>query len=57
MVIEILLSLFMSYPSLYGNTYIENANDKDKGVEFVTNDLMLCFMIYARLHFLIRGFI
>jgi hypothetical protein len=56
-VIEILLSLVMSYPSLYGSVYIETANDFSNGKEFVTNDLMLCFMIFCRLHFLCRAIV
>jgi hypothetical protein len=56
-IIEILLSLVMSYPSLYGSVYIETANDFSNGKEFVTNDLMLCFMIFCRLHFLCRAIV
>ncbi|CDW84960.1 small-conductance calcium-activated potassium channel protein [Stylonychia lemnae] len=56
-VLEILLSLVMSYPSLYGDVYIETANDWSNGKEFVTNDLMLCLMIFCRLHFLCRAII
>jgi len=47
----------MSYPSLYGDKYIETANDLSNGKEFVTNDLMLALMIFSRLHFLCRAII
>lgn len=56
-IIEILLSLVMSYPSVYGSTYIETANDFSNGKIFITNDLLLCFMIFCRMHFLVRAII
>ncbi len=57
MLIEIILCFIMSYPSLYGSTYIEEANNGSIGVEFVTNDLLLALMIICRLHFVVRAFI
>eukprot|EP00347_Sterkiella_histriomuscorum_P003133 403365464 len=56
-ILEVLLSLVMSYPSLYGSTYIETANDFSNGRIFITNDLLLCFMIFCRVHFFVRGII
>lgn len=45
----------MPYPSLYGSTYIETANDTSKGAVFITNDLLLCFMMFLRIHFVVRA--
>lgn len=55
MTLEILLSLIMSYPSVHGDMYIETANDFSNGIAFYTNDLLLCLMIFARIHFLVRA--
>ena len=48
MVLELLLCLIMNYPSLYGSTYIETANSYSEGINFYTNDLLLCIMLFAR---------
>jgi len=55
MVIEIGLSLVMNYPSLYNETYIETANDFSNGYTFYSNDLLLCFMMFCRIHFVLRA--
>jgi len=41
----------MSYPSLYGHMYEESANEWDSGMKFVTNDLLLCIMLFCRFPF------
>lgn len=48
MIIEILLSLVMNYPSLYDSTYSEGANSASANIQFYTNDLLLCIMIFVR---------
>ena len=55
LIFEILTTLVMPYPSLMGSTYVERANDFTHNVQFYTNDLMLCFMIFLRIHFLVRA--
>lgn len=55
MILEILLSGVMNYPSLYGHTYTENANENSLDKQFITNDLLLCLMIFARLIYFIRS--
>lgn len=45
----------MTYPSLMGSTYQEDANDFTHNLDFYTNDLLLCFMILLRTHFLVRA--
>jgi len=62
-----LLCFIMNYPSLYGATYIENANiyevaivtnnypDLALPILYNTNDLLLCIMIFCRIHFLLRA--
>lgn len=55
MMLEILLSLVMPYPSLYGETYIETANDFSNNVSFYSNDMLLCIMIFCRVHFVLRA--
>lgn len=54
-VLEMLLSLAMPYPSMYGDTYIETANDFSNGVTFYSNDILLCMMIFCRIHFILRS--
>ena len=54
MFLEILVCLFMDYPTLYGHTYIEEADDWDKEVPFLTNDILFCIMLYCRYFFAIR---
>lgn len=44
----------MGYPSLYGETYMEKENDFTTESIFITNDILLCIMIFARTHYLIR---
>lgn len=48
MILELLLCLIMNYPSLYGHTYTETANSFSKDILFVTNDLLLCIMLFVR---------
>lgn len=66
MVFEILLTFIQSYPSLYGETYVETANEFAAAFEagldppldvvyFNTNDLLLCIMIFTRIHFFLRA--
>lgn len=45
----------MSYPSLHGDTYVEGANFYARNVEFKTNDLLLCIMLFTRIIYLIRA--
>ena len=52
---EIGISLIMPYPSLYGEMYIENANDFDIGKEFYSNDLLLALMMFCRIHYIVRA--
>lgn len=54
MIIEISLTLVMSYPSLYNSTYYESANTASKDIAFYTNDLLLCLMIFLRLPYWIK---
>ena len=55
MTLEILMSLIMPYPHLYGKTYYESANSFSAGIPFEWNDFLLCFMLFARLPYLIRS--
>lgn len=55
MVFEIALTFIMPYPSLYNETYIETANDNSNGKIFFSNDLLLCIMMFARIHFVIKA--
>ena len=55
MCIEIVMTLIMPYPFLYGYTYMENANDFSADKVFMWNDFLLCFMIFARVHTLARS--
>jgi Ion channel len=55
MIVEMVLSLIMNYPSLYQTHYYEHANGFSAGIAFNSNDLLLCFMIFCRIHFLIRA--
>lgn len=52
--LETFMSLVMNYPFLYGHTYQEDANNYSINKWFYSNDLLLCFMIFCRIHFLIR---
>jgi hypothetical protein len=54
MFFEMILNLIMNYPSLYGQTYIETANSKSAGIEFIVNDLLLCIMIFFRVIYFVR---
>jgi len=54
MTVEILTSFIMSYPSEYGNKYSEEANFTPETSYFYTNDLLLCIMIFCRIHHLVR---
>lgn len=54
MMLEILLTLVMPYPSLYNKVYYEQANEKSAGIPFLWNDWLLCFCIFFRVHFLLR---
>ncbi len=55
MLFEIALSLCMNYPSLYGNVYYEYGNPWSLNIPFVTNDLLLCGMLFCRFHFFVRA--
>jgi hypothetical protein len=57
MVFEMLICLVMNYPSLYGETYIETANDFSNGKIFYSNDVLLCFMMFCRVHFVLRALV
>lgn len=52
--LEVLTTLLMGYPSLYGDTYIEENNDFSEGYEFISNDILLALMIFARSHYLLK---
>ena len=54
LIFECLITLLMGYPSLYGETYMEKENDFTTDSVFITNDILLCIMIFARIHYLIR---
>lgn len=54
MLVEMFLCLVMPYPMLHGYTYVENANTFSLGVVFNWNDWLMCFMIFFRVHFLIK---
>jgi hypothetical protein len=55
MMFEIIISIVMPYPSLYGVTYTEGANPFCIDKVFYSNDLLLCFMMFFRVHFVLRG--
>lgn len=55
MIVEMFFCLVMPYPFLYGYTYTENADPFSAGYIFYWNDWLLCFMIFFRLHFLVRS--
>ncbi len=57
MFLEMATTLIMSYPSLYGSLYYEDADNFDPGISFVWNDFLLCFMIFFRVIYLIRAII
>eukprot|EP00347_Sterkiella_histriomuscorum_P010523 403375958 len=52
--LKCLLTLLMGYPSQYGETYVEKENDFTTTSVFITNDILLCIMIFARTHYLVR---
>eukprot|EP00347_Sterkiella_histriomuscorum_P019865 403340011 len=54
LIFECLLTLLMGYPSQYGETYVEKENDFTTTSVFITNDILLCIMIFARTHYLVR---
>jgi hypothetical protein len=54
MIVEILMTLVMPYPTLYNKVYFEEANEKSAGIPFEWNDWLLCFTIFFRIHFLLR---
>jgi len=54
MAVEMTVALLMNYPSLYGKTFTEGANEWDEGVEFISNDLLLCLMLFTRFHYSVR---
>jgi hypothetical protein len=66
MILEMILCFIMSYPSLHGSQYTENANkfatevilrtkpDFVGDIYYNTNDLLLCIMILFRLFFFTR---
>lgn len=49
MILELLLCLIMNYPFLYNHYYNEGADSFSAGIDFVTNDLLLCIMLFLRL--------
>lgn len=55
MLLECMVSLAMPYPSMYGESYIETANDFSNGISFYSNDMLLCVMIFCRIHFVVRS--
>lgn len=54
MLFTILTTLIMNYPSQYGEFYQENANEFVEGKKFVTNDILLCLMLFLRFPFFFR---
>jgi len=44
----------MNYPSLYDHYYYENANNFSEGYAFITNDLLLCIMMFLRIRYLVK---
>ncbi len=54
MILKMVLSLFMNYPSLYGSTYLEFGNEWVGGIAFNSNDLLLCMMLFCRFHYVIK---
>jgi hypothetical protein len=57
MAVEILLTLIMPYPWEYGNMYVESGNDLSNGKTFVVNDILLCIMMFCRVHFILKALI
>lgn len=54
MLLKMLLSLFMNYPSLYGHVYHEHGNEWDDGIPFYSNDLLLGIMLFCRFYYAIN---
>jgi hypothetical protein len=54
---EILLCGVMNYPSLYGSTYLEEANIFSAGKVFRLNDFLLFLMIFVRVKFFVKPII
>jgi hypothetical protein len=54
MVFQCLLTLIMMYPSLYGDVFTEDNNVNTIDKIFITNDILLCAMIFARFHYLLE---
>lgn len=57
MTFEVLISIIMSYPSQYGMYYTETDDNNYVSPpyqQFITNDLLLCIMIFCRIHHLVK---